>query len=276
MAEEPITLGRRARSDVPYILPRHRTEIDRLDVQHYALRAALRGNYVAPVQAPRRILDIGSGTGQWAYDLCAEFSDALVVGFDLEPSKPDRPDNYRFVQGNLLQGLPFVGDGFDFVHQRLMMTAVPLQSWPALVRELLQVTRPGGFVELAEIGDQMEPSGPATDRLWELGNRLAASVGLDSTGTVLRSLDGYLRQAGAVAVERRNVAIPVGNWGGTIGSLMASDFRALFTRLCAAFQARFGVSLAECGDVLGAAVQECEQYRTRAICTFAYGRKGGI
>jgi SAM-dependent methyltransferase len=261
-----------AGSDATYMLPRHHTEIDRLDIQHYALRAALRGNHLAPLGQPARILDVGSGTGQWAYDLCAEFPEALVVGLDLHPSKPGRPGNFSFVKGNLLQGLPFAGGRFDFVHQRLMMTAVPLNAWRAVVNDLVRVTRPGGFVELVEVGDQMEPVGPAMRQLWELGNRLAASFGLDSTGIVLRSLEDYLRQAGAAAVEVQRVALPVGEWGHRIGSLMASDVRALFARLCSAFEARFGLLPGECEELLTTAMQECERNHTRAIFTVAYGQ----
>src|SRR5215831_8617218 len=121
-SEEDVAAEERARAGqgayVAYFLPRDMAEIDRLDVQHYALRAALGGNYLAPVDRPARILDVGSGTGQWAYDLCAEFPQALAVGFDLEVSKRPWPDAYRFVKGNALQGLPFASDQFDFVHQR--------------------------------------------------------------------------------------------------------------------------------------------------------------
>src|SRR5262252_6034171 len=88
-------------ADIAYMLPRHQTEIDRLDVQHYALRAALQGNYIAPVQRPAAILDVGSGTGQWAFDLCEQFPDAIVYGLDLVPGKaPERPVNYRYVKAN--------------------------------------------------------------------------------------------------------------------------------------------------------------------------------
>ncbi len=37
---------RRYREDVPYFLPKDLEEIDRLDFQHYALRASLQGNYI--------------------------------------------------------------------------------------------------------------------------------------------------------------------------------------------------------------------------------------
>jgi len=258
------------------MLPRHRTEIDRLDVQHYALREAVRGNHMAPVRAPATVLDVGAGTGQWAYDLCAEFPDAEVVGLDLVPSKSDRrPANYRHVKANVLQGLPFADDTFDFVHQRLMVTALPLTTWPAVVADLLRVTRPGGWVELVEGGDQIEPRGPATARLFALASQLAASYGLDTSRSVCDLLDSYLRDAGADAVERRDARLPIGEWGGRVGSLMASDFRSTFTGLCGTFESRFGLPAAVCQELLRAMQQECEGSHTRYTFTFAFGRKPG-
>jgi hypothetical protein len=47
-----------------------------------------------------------------------------------------------------------------------------------------------------------------------------------------------LTRAGARDVERRTVQLPVGEWGGRIGSLMATDGRALFMRLAPVFEVR--------------------------------------
>jgi hypothetical protein len=44
----------------------------------------------------------------------------MVVGLDLVPSKPPQPANYHFAYGNVLQGLPFADDRFDFVHERFL------------------------------------------------------------------------------------------------------------------------------------------------------------
>jgi SAM-dependent methyltransferase len=255
------------------MLPRHPAEIDRLDVQHYALRAALQGNYVAPIASPARILDVGSGTGQWAFDLCEEFPDALVVGLDVDPGKPERPDNYRFVRANVLNGLPVADGSFDFVHQRLLQAAIPLPSWPDAVGQLLRVTRPGGFVELMEIGDRTEPAGPAITHMWSLCSRLASGYGLDWTRAVPDALEGFLRAAGAVDVRCDHVAVPIGAWGGQVGAMMAVDLEALFSRLCPAFEARLGVPAAESAELTAAVIQECETYRSNAICTFAVGRR---
>lgn len=259
--------------DVAYLLPRHPAEIDRLDIQHYALREARGGNYQAPVERPARILDVGTGTGQWAFDLGREFPEALVVGLDLMPTKPGAPPNFRGVRANVLHGLPFGDDRFDLVHQRLMFSGVPVKSWPAVVKDLLRVARPGGWVELVEGATEFLPATPAMERLAEMLRRLNRTRGLDSTSIVFRSADSYLARAGATDVVRHTVTLPLGEWGGRIGSLMASDIRALFLRLCDAFAAVFGLSVPECQELVRAAQLEWEQHHSTYSMAVAWGRK---
>ncbi|MFZ0217511.1 MAG: class I SAM-dependent methyltransferase [Candidatus Dormiibacterota bacterium] len=134
-----------------YMLPRNPSEVSRLDLQHYALRETLGANFLAPVSHPGRILDAGTGTGQWAFELCETFPEATAVGLDVAAtSKSPAPETYRFVRGNLLAGLPFEDACFGFVHQRLLRAGIPAQAWPAVVQDLARVTSPGGWVELVE------------------------------------------------------------------------------------------------------------------------------
>ena len=261
-------------SDVDvYVLPRHPTEVDRLDIQHYAMRDALGANYLAPLAYPALLLDVGCGTGQWAFELCAQFPEAMVIGLDLESSKPEQPANYRFIKGNVLSGLPFGDDRFDFVHQRLLQSGVPLASWSGVVSELVRVTRPGGWIELVEVENQMKGGGPATTHLLQLLLELAGSRGLDRSGVLFRQLDQYLRDSGLVDVQRRDVDVPLGEWGGRVGSLMASDLRALYTRLSDVFQANLGVPADESRDLITAMSAELNEHRTVNTFGVAFGRK---
>ena len=262
-----------ARRDASYIFPRHPNEVDRLDLQHFALREAAGANFLAPVWQPSLILDVGSGTGRWAADLCAEFPEAMVIALDLQPSKPHPLPNYRFVRSNVLDGLPFSTDTFDFVHQRLLGPGLPLKSWAAVLGDLVRVSRPNGWLELVEGRFDLEPAGAATARLFQLAWRLASSLGLDTTGITFDRLDDYLRRAGAVEVQKRTLEVPVGEWGGRVGSFIASDFRAAFTRLCEVFQARFDVSAEECRQLLQDAQREWETERSRWAVAFAVGHK---
>ncbi len=58
--------GRTHARGIPYVLPRDLEEMNRLDFQHYVLRQAFKGNFLAPVENPVAILDVGTGTGRWA------------------------------------------------------------------------------------------------------------------------------------------------------------------------------------------------------------------
>ena len=259
--------------ELNYLLPRHPSEVDRLDVQHYALRETLRANYLAPIESPCRVLDVGSGTGQWGFDVAVQHPRSLVVGLDVEPGKPGSPPNYRFVRGNLLRGLPFADRSFDFVHQRLMATSsIPRSAWPAVVADLVRVTVPGGWVELVEVVVEIQPAGPATRRLLGLARQVGRSFGLDMEA-IVRSLGLQLTIAGMTGVEQSSVELPVGEWGGRVGSLTASNLRALNVRLFDAFETRLGVPRARLRDLLQTMQEEWEEHHSRGTFVFAYGRK---
>ncbi|WP_052890806.1 class I SAM-dependent methyltransferase [Thermogemmatispora carboxidivorans] len=270
--------SRRYLQEQPYLLPKDLGEVNRLDFQHYILRAVLRGNYLAPIQQPRRILDVGCGTGQWAFELAHQFPQAQVVGLDLEQVKAatSPPPNYRFVQGDILQGLPFDDNSFDFVHQRLLVLAIPQAAWPDAVQELVRVTSPGGWVELVEASiapKDLTPSGPVTQRLFGLGGELAALRGIDSEGVVARSLDYYLSETGLVNIERCQIEVPVGEWGGRLGSLMALNFREGAKALSAPIAHRFAITEQEVATAIEEMLQEFNRYHTQYSYIVAYGQK---
>ncbi|RAQ94319.1 class I SAM-dependent methyltransferase [Thermogemmatispora tikiterensis] len=268
---------RRYLEEQPYLLPKDLKEVNRLDFQHYILRAILRRNYLAPLQeqATRQILDVGCGTGQWAYEVAKEFPQASVVGLDVEQAKNSvsPPPNYRFVQGDALNGLPFNDNTFDFVHQRFLTAALPLPAWPQVVRELVRVTARGGWVELLEASTEIAPVGPATQRVLTMTLQLTALRGLDGSGEVARSLDRYLREAGLVQVQRHDIEVPLGDWGGRIGSLLALDFREVGTALSGAVVRRFQMAPPEYQALLDAVFQECNQLKTMYRFVAAYGQK---
>lgn len=64
-------------------------EADRLDLQHHLLRITYANKlFFAPLVNPRRVLDVGTGTGIWAVDFADDFPDCQVTGIDLSPGQP--------------------------------------------------------------------------------------------------------------------------------------------------------------------------------------------
>jgi SAM-dependent methyltransferase len=272
--EISLAMDQLALGGVPYPVPRHPGEVDRLDLQHYAFREALGRNYLAPIERPRLVLDAGAGTGQWGFDLCDQFPKAHVVGLDLVPGKPRRQPRYHTVRANLLRDLPFPDDRFDFVHQRLLVTAVPPPAWPALVGELVRVTRPGGWIELVEPQAlQFDRTGPAMERFGQLARAAATRLGLDVTSIVYRSLDAYLRDAGAERVTREEVQLPVGEWGGRVGSMMATDYRVVLSSLGPVLAAAGEVEPEEVAGLIDRVQREYEELQVSASLAIAYGKK---
>ncbi|MGO8947546.1 MAG: class I SAM-dependent methyltransferase [Ktedonobacterales bacterium] len=227
--------GRRHLAALPYPLPKDLEEVNRLDFQHYLLRTGFQGNYAAPITQPAAILDVGTGSARWAMEMAMLFPEAQVIGLDLVPPAVDeqqvlgrgldqRPPNYSFQVGNVLEGLPFHGGSFDFVHMRSLASALPTAQWPHVVNELVRVTRRGGWVELAEFG--VPHAGvPGLTALWQSWVELSATRGVDLTrGSTIADM---LHAAGLVNIQRREIAFPMGTWGGRLGVATATDFLAI-------------------------------------------------
>lgn len=113
-------------------------EQDRLDLQHYLWKAKLDGKlHLAPIQDPRNILDIGTGTGIWAKQLSRVYPNASVVGTDLSLIQPTEnlPTNCSFVREDSEEDWVF-DKPFDFIHWRLMVSCCEfsLEAWPCALR----------------------------------------------------------------------------------------------------------------------------------------------
>lgn len=276
--------GRQHLAAMPYPLPKDMGEINRLDFQHFLLRTGLRGNYAAPVNQPADILDVGCGSGRWAMEMAALFPHARVVGLDLVSPPEDanplgqgldvRPANYIFSVGNILEGLPFATGSFDFVHQRLLITAIPRDRWPSVIQELVRVTRPGGWVELAECGSAQD-GGPGYMGLWQSWIDFLNTRNVDFT--IGRHIGQMLGNGGLVNVQQRVLNFPMGDWGGRIGRASATDCLAVGKALRAGVIAQ-NIMPADRYDALYTrAQQEFAQRQGRGILPFyvAFGQRAG-
>ena len=210
---------RRYLEDTDYLLPKDAAEEVRLNFQHHALFHALGNHYVAPLSPSiRLVLDVGTGTGIWAAEMARLFPQAEVIGLDIDPAlfKDQLPENCLLRAGNVLTGLPFPDQIFSFTHQRLLVAAIPASKWPGAVRELVRVTRPGGWLELVEIDTEIAHPGPATARMSELTAVLV-------NGEPIRHLGEMLTREGVQEVETLSIPLPLGEWGGRVGSMMKQD-----------------------------------------------------
>jgi ubiquinone/menaquinone biosynthesis C-methylase UbiE len=268
--------GRRHRGDAPYLLPKDEKEIRRLDYQHFILRQVLKGNTFAPVHQLLRkhshVLDVGCGTGRWGCEMAAAYPQAQVVGFDLEdiPRTVSTPLNYQFYRGNLLNGLPFPAQQFHYVHQRLLVAAIPLDKWPWVIGELRRVTCPDGWVELVEMGNTFHHAGPATKQFLAWWVAISASKGIDASK--MSQISQLLKQGNFSHIRTKTEMLPVGAWGGRLGNLLAQDILAGWPSMRPLAHTLLQVPPEQFDAVIGQLATEWDAYRTSYEVYFSYGQ----
>lgn len=257
---------RRYLANLPYALPKDAPEAHRLDFQHFYLRAALQGLYRVPLETHRLefVLDVGCGTGRWAHEMALAYPQAQVFGLDIDTPPPAAlpvPPNFTFVQGNVLQPLPFPDGSFDFVHQRLLAAAIPTQNWPLVIAEFARVARPGGWIELVEASDAYLNAGPELQRFLSWGRAVSAARGVD-VGRVAH-LDELLHGASLAGVEQQVMHLPVGNWGGRLGHSLAQNVYAAFAGLRGVFCQALMLPPDQFDATLAALSDEWNTYHTK-------------
>ena len=137
--------------------------------------------------APRRALDVGTGTGAGAFAIAARWPEAEVIGVDLaEPmleaarrkTPPELAPRVRFERADAAR-LPYEQGSFDLV---ALANAIPFFD------ELARLVAPGGHVAIAFSSGAATPIYVAPERLRsELGRRgFADFVGREAgSGTSL-------------------------------------------------------------------------------------------
>jgi SAM-dependent methyltransferase len=222
---------------------------------------------------------VGCGTGRWAIEMASLFPRANVIGLDIAPPASTMvagehvPENYLFMTGNVLEGLPFGDATFDFVHMRLLFTAIPAVRWPQVVRELARVTRRGGWVELVE-GALARGGGTALDTInrWVLA--LGQARGLDLN--IGPRVGALLQSAGLSQVVFREILLPLGRYGGRAGQMNATDTFALIEGVRPLVVAQGLTTEQEFNHLLSTARAEVDQPQRQSVRPFylAYGQRG--
>ncbi|CEI88609.1 hypothetical protein RMCBS344292_02992 [Rhizopus microsporus] len=141
-----------------YWLPKDEEEQMRLTGQHYAFKSLFEGNMLPSVtdvldfQKGINILDVGCGSGVWIMDMVQEYPNCTYYGCDIADTRDKSMDvnQYTFSKGNVANKLPYEDNAFDFVHMRFLVLALREDEWPAAIKELIRVTKPGGMIQLVD------------------------------------------------------------------------------------------------------------------------------
>jgi Methylase involved in ubiquinone/menaquinone biosynthesis len=272
--------GRRYRQDIPYAFPKDLGEVNRLDFQHYLLNQAIKTNHVAHIspQNTTNILDLGCGTGRWALEMSAEFPQAQIIGLDIETPliSPEALNaNCAFVQGNILLRLPFPDNSFMYIHQRFLTPAIPAEIWPQELAEIVRITAPNGWIELIEMLPRVEPMGVAGKQMNDWIEQFCQSRRINPA--IAESLTTLLDENPSLV--EKNVYyydLPVGEWGGREGSLLAKSHLAAYLGIKPIYIDELHIEANEFDRVLATMQQEWDAMHAHSRCYFAIAQKTSL
>ncbi|RYC60683.1 hypothetical protein CHU98_g5525 [Xylaria longipes] len=140
------------------------SEQGRLNRQHYLFDDIMQNDLLPPHIAsslaasptPPKIAEIATGTGIWLSEIAKTLSpDAELVGLDFDTSKfpSSLASNITLRQANMLEPFPsdLIGK-FDVVNVRCIIFALKEGHGIDLVRNLMTLLKPGGYIAWAETG----------------------------------------------------------------------------------------------------------------------------
>jgi trans-aconitate methyltransferase len=174
--------------------------------------------FLAPLNRPQKILDVGTGTGLWAIDMADIFPDADITATDLSPNEsPMPPPNVRFEVDDCCSEWVYPENEFDYIHIRAMNGCV--DDWQKLYQQCYRHLKPGGYLEHNEVGlknVKNDPAAPLT-RSEEMyaAHYENVSIAAELTGKTFRAdvvMSSFIKEAGFVDVKETNYKWPVGPW----------------------------------------------------------------
>ncbi|KXX78888.1 Malonyl-[acyl-carrier protein] O-methyltransferase [Madurella mycetomatis] len=200
-----------------YPIPNDEEEYKRESLRHLMLKDLLNGKlYLAPIgDNPQKIIDLGTGFGDWAIEVGEAFPSATITGVDLSPIQPHWvPPNVEFIVDDIEDEWVHDKD-YDFVHLRFVNTVIKNNA--ALFDKILQNLKPGGWVEIQDIYPKassddgtVPPDYPLNKFYSTLGGILQERYGFDFW--VVHQLPELLQRLGYVNVQKKVFHMPVGAW----------------------------------------------------------------
>ncbi|KAJ5041143.1 uncharacterized protein L3040_005696 [Drepanopeziza brunnea f. sp. 'multigermtubi'] len=200
-----------------YPFPNDASENERLDSQYLMLKYTFEGrNYFAPLSNPKRILDIGTGTGRWATEMGDEFPDAEVQATDLSPIQPSCvPVNVHFfIDDASEEDWAVPAAYFDFIHTRLLIGC--FTDFRDIIRKAFYYTKPGGWMESQEFLSTPLCDDGTMPKDWpflDWTNYVEdASVASGRPLRIAHKLKRWYEEVGFVDVQERIFRIPINPW----------------------------------------------------------------
>ncbi|CAG8561950.1 8128_t:CDS:2 [Paraglomus occultum] len=265
--------------DSNYVLPNDSGEEERLDMQHILFDHFFDGNFSAPVdqllRSGARVLDACCGSGVWSIDLAKRYPNSYFIGVDIAPVvlADEKPSNLEFVEYNVLDGLPFNSNTFDYVFARATLAVYTRAQWTELaIPEYARVTKPGGWVELMEFSGLLSGECENVQRL-----NTATATMFDSKNLIPSpgyEIQSFLEQSGFFTnIGYTERTLPIGPKGDKYAEMGIRDWRDFYHGMRFPFSKIMQVTGEHYDAIVEAAIKELIRFGCTWDTMRAWGKE---
>ncbi|CAG8831970.1 32510_t:CDS:2, partial [Gigaspora margarita] len=221
-------------------LPNNDKEEDRLQAVHYFLKNLFQANYIAPVQSILK---------------------------DIVPS------NCKIYCVNILEGLPFPDNYFDYVHCRCTLAGFNINDWNTkIIPEIVRVSKPDAFYEHCELDIHHVNTGPIMKKITNSEISLGTSLGVENS--LFDKLgDFLLSDKNITNINQQQKYCPLGIWGGESGKLNIDIFRNSCLTIRSQMSEFMNITSNEFEDMVNDCIKEAEVFRTYSKIHLIYAQK---
>ncbi|KAG5947407.1 hypothetical protein E4U60_003056 [Claviceps pazoutovae] len=208
-----------------YHMPNDETEQLRLTIQHQVIMHVFEDELtLAPIHNPTHVLDLGTGTGEWAIRFAELHPYCEVVGTDISAIQETRrvPANV-FFEVEDAEEWDRPTEHYDLVHVRGLEGA--FRDWPAVYKNIYDSLKPGGWVQVADMGGKEGSysffSGfPPEAPIFRIMKHLFDAAEKDGRPRGMHHLNPeYLAKAGFVDIHVTDKTLPMAIDEDSIGKL---------------------------------------------------------
>jgi hypothetical protein len=175
------------------------------------------------------------------------------------------------VNHHLIIGIPKPDNYFDYVHQRLLVFAMPADKWKQHIRECARVCASGGWIEIVETTGQIFEGVPAGQEFSTYMIEGLKTRGIDAY--MVEKLDELMREVGLINVTKRTFIGPFGLWGGKAGELFAENYKLASSSARPLITNALGVSKEEHERKCALMLEEFKTYRSYIVIHVYLGQK---
>lgn len=194
-------------------MPNDETEQTRLNILHQVHLLILNNKLTKAPIGPNisRVLDIGTGPGDWAIAMGEQYPDAMIIATDISVwNLGDVPPNVSFQLDGAEEEWTYT-EPFDLIHLRAMSGS--FSDWDYIYKEAFKHLTPGGYIEISDWDHtkMAEISPDSYFTIYASANESAAEAAGYPQGQ--RHLEkSRLEAAGFTSIRSEVINVPMGTW----------------------------------------------------------------